>query len=226
MPRPGRRHRRCRRGVKSPQAVERWAFAQRAVSESLGTARCAPITCRAAATTGPRTTGSCAICCTAAVFRPDCRPLSARKSSSTLRLLLRLLDRSFIVGGWRWPAKTTTRETDPASSKRQRSWSLHFSLHVRSARWRGYCPETWGRRSSPYCWRWPTSSAGRSGDDWQHFNQLDRPLPGARRMQPRRVLERRRLDVRRVQCPPRAFLHGPPGRRPALRDACHGRNDG
>ncbi len=99
MPRPGRRHRRCRRGVKSPQAVERWAFAQRAVSESLGTARCAPITCRAAATTGPRTTGSCAICCTAAVFRPDCRPLSARKSSSTLRLLLRLLDRSFIVGG-------------------------------------------------------------------------------------------------------------------------------
>src|SRR5438552_7149432 len=26
-----------RRGVKSPQAVERWAFAQRAVSESLGT---------------------------------------------------------------------------------------------------------------------------------------------------------------------------------------------
>ncbi len=98
-PRPGRRHRRCRRGVKSPQAVERWAFAQRAVSESLGTARCAPITCRAAATTGLRTTGSCAICCTAAVFRPDCRPLSARKSSSTLRLLLRLLDRSFIVGG-------------------------------------------------------------------------------------------------------------------------------
>src|SRR6266702_3692416 len=60
---------------------------------------CATITRRAAATTGLRTTGSCAICCTAAVFRPDCRPLSARKSSSTLRLLLRLLDRSFIVGG-------------------------------------------------------------------------------------------------------------------------------
>src|SRR2546425_10668953 len=64
----------------------------------MGTLRCERRTCWAAGNRGRGLTSSYAICCTAAVFRPDCRPLSARKSSSTLRLLLRLLEDRKSVG--------------------------------------------------------------------------------------------------------------------------------
>ena len=102
---------------------------------------CAPITRRAAATTGLRTTGSCAICCTAAVFRPDCRLLSARKSSATLRLL----DRSFIVGSRRFRNDLRRLRREKRTRHRRKGGAPDRSTSrftSGSARWRGYCPKT------------------------------------------------------------------------------------